>query len=236
VSGTVSVTGVATESTLATRLSESDFDTKTGSLTETAPASDTASSGLNGRLQRIAQRLTSLIALLPTALVGGRLDVNIGAPATLPVSIAGTVTTTGTLTDAQLRATPVPVSGTVTSNQGTSSANDWRMDLRRGQTILFATIDTAASGFVTLVAADAVKKIKILSYALVCGGTVNVYFASASTKLTGAMPFVANTGIASPVATPAGGHLMETAVNEAFRINLSAAQQVSGSISYFLEA
>lgn len=32
-----------------------------GSLTETAPATDTASSGLNGRLQRIAQRLTSWI-------------------------------------------------------------------------------------------------------------------------------------------------------------------------------
>lgn len=33
-----------------------------GSLTETAPASDTASSGLNGRLQRIAQNITTLIA------------------------------------------------------------------------------------------------------------------------------------------------------------------------------
>ena len=62
------ITGYATETTLGTRLSESDFDTKTGSLTEAAPASDTASSGLNGRLQRIAQRLTSLIALLPTSL------------------------------------------------------------------------------------------------------------------------------------------------------------------------
>ncbi len=32
-----------------------------GALTETAPGTDTASSGLNGRLQRIAQRLTTLI-------------------------------------------------------------------------------------------------------------------------------------------------------------------------------
>lgn len=39
-----------------------------GIVTETAPASDTASSGLNGRLQRIAQRLTSLIALSPASL------------------------------------------------------------------------------------------------------------------------------------------------------------------------
>lgn len=67
VSGTVSLpTGASTETTLGTRLSESDFDTKTGSLTEGAPASDTASSGLNGRLQRIAQRLTSLIAQFGT--------------------------------------------------------------------------------------------------------------------------------------------------------------------------
>jgi hypothetical protein len=34
-----------------------------GPLTESAPASDTASSGLNGRLQRIAQRLTSMMAM-----------------------------------------------------------------------------------------------------------------------------------------------------------------------------
>lgn len=51
--------GAATESTL---------DARTGSLTETAPATDTASSGINGRLQRIAQRITSLIALLPASL------------------------------------------------------------------------------------------------------------------------------------------------------------------------
>ena len=62
--------GAATETTLGTRLSESDFDTKVGALTETAPGTDTASSGVNGRLQRIAQRLTSLIALIPSALTG----------------------------------------------------------------------------------------------------------------------------------------------------------------------
>lgn len=40
------------------------LETLTGGVTETAPTTDTASSGLNGRLQRIAQRLTSLITLL----------------------------------------------------------------------------------------------------------------------------------------------------------------------------
>lgn len=40
------------------------IDQAFGSLTETAPTTDTASSGLNGRAQRIAQRLTSLINMV----------------------------------------------------------------------------------------------------------------------------------------------------------------------------
>jgi len=39
-----------------------------GATNEAAPADDTEASGLNGRLQRIAQRLTSLIAQLPATL------------------------------------------------------------------------------------------------------------------------------------------------------------------------
>ena len=64
-------TGAATETTLGGVLTTSDFDSKTGTLTETAPATDTASSGLNGRLQRIAQRLTSLITALGSPFQAG---------------------------------------------------------------------------------------------------------------------------------------------------------------------
>lgn len=39
----------------------SNIDTDLGNTSETAPANDTATSGLNGRLQRVAQRLTTLI-------------------------------------------------------------------------------------------------------------------------------------------------------------------------------
>lgn len=56
VDGTVSVTGVATST------NQSTTNTYLGATNETAPADDTASSGLNGRLQRIAQRLTVLIS------------------------------------------------------------------------------------------------------------------------------------------------------------------------------
>lgn len=79
-------TGAATESTLAAQSAKlpaalgsaadsgslsvaqsTEGKAAIGALTETAPASDTASSGLNGRLQRIAQRITSLIAAIATA-------------------------------------------------------------------------------------------------------------------------------------------------------------------------
>jgi hypothetical protein len=76
------------DAAISTLLTIADFDSKTGALTETAPATDTASSGLNGRLQRIAQRLTSLIALLPAALgAGGGLKVD-GSGTALPTSLA----------------------------------------------------------------------------------------------------------------------------------------------------
>lgn len=63
-----------------------------GSLTETAPANDTASSGLNGRLQRIAQRLTSLIALLPSSL-----GAKTGANSLSVVPASDAIATTGGL-------------------------------------------------------------------------------------------------------------------------------------------
>jgi hypothetical protein len=82
--------------TRSVNLSNEDF-AAVGALTETAPASDTASSGLNGRLQRIAQRFTSLIALFPTSL-GTKTAAN-----SLAVTLAsdGALTTVaGTTTDA----------------------------------------------------------------------------------------------------------------------------------------
>lgn len=49
----------------------SKTNTVIGAVDETAPASDTASSGLNGRLQRIAQRLSTLITALPQVFGAG---------------------------------------------------------------------------------------------------------------------------------------------------------------------
>lgn len=76
---TTNLASVATNT--AALVTTTDFGSRIGSLTETAPASDTASSGLNGRLQRVAQRLTSLIGLIPGL---GRTTMS----ASLPVTIA----------------------------------------------------------------------------------------------------------------------------------------------------
>lgn len=57
-----------TDKIITSALSEADFDSKIGGLTETAPSTDTGSSAINGRMQRIAQRLTSLIAFFSPVL------------------------------------------------------------------------------------------------------------------------------------------------------------------------
>lgn len=93
----------------------------------------------------------------------------------------------------------------------------------------FATIAASSSGNNQIVAAVASKKIRVLSYVLVAAGTVAVKWRSASTDKTGAMPFVANTGVSvnfSPV-----GHL-ETVANEALNLNLDGAVSVAGSVVY----
>jgi len=67
--GTVNTTLGTTNTSLGTiNTTLGTTNTEVGSLTDTAPATDTASASLNGRLQRVAQRITSLLALLPSAL------------------------------------------------------------------------------------------------------------------------------------------------------------------------
>jgi hypothetical protein len=112
------VTNANLDAGLSTLLTTSDFDTKIGSLTETAPASDTASSGLNGRLQRIAQRLTSLIALVPAALVGGRFDINIGSSG-ISLTVGGAAAH-----DAGVSGNPVRIAGRGRSSDYTTISND----------------------------------------------------------------------------------------------------------------
>ena len=146
---------------LSTLVTGSNFDSKVGSLTEAAPASDTASSGLNGRLQRIAQRLTSLIGLVPTALTGsgnfkvavqealpagtnaiGKLAANsgvtIGAVEIAAAQTLSTVTTVGTITNNVNTVEVAPT--TIFNGKTTVTTAGVRVALAASQTVKSVTI------------------------------------------------------------------------------------------------
>lgn len=107
------------------------------------------------------------------------------------------------------------------------------IDTSAGKAQLFVSIDVAASGDNTIVSADAANKIKVVSYVLVADGVVLARWKRGSTNMSGAMSFIANTGVSAIGSTIA--HLFETGVNEALIINLSAAIGVRGHLSYFKE-
>lgn len=69
--GAVVVSSSALPTGAATDTTQTANGVLIGPVTETAPATDTASSGLNGRLQRIAQRLTTLISGINVGNIGG---------------------------------------------------------------------------------------------------------------------------------------------------------------------
>ena len=86
-------------SALALETTQVTQSTRIGDLTETAPGTDTASSGLNGRLQRIAQRLTSIFTALSdktlfAKLTDGTRDATVKA-ASVPVDTADTALVVG---------------------------------------------------------------------------------------------------------------------------------------------
>lgn len=99
-------------SALALEATQSAGNTLTGAVTETAPASDTASSGLNGRLQRIAQNITTLDAALGSPFQSGG---SIGNTAFGVNNASG-----ASAVNIQDGGNSITVDGTVTANAGTN--------------------------------------------------------------------------------------------------------------------
>lgn len=134
---------------LSTRLSESDFDTRIGNVS----ASPTANTVL-GRLKDLYDRF---IAQLPAALVGGRLDTNIGG-------IGGTAVVTGGVNGSQgvggLAANAAAVAGNPLLIGGVDVSNLARRLLTTGDGRLYVSaavappaaatpVNTAATGSVS---------------------------------------------------------------------------------------
>lgn len=85
-------------SLLALETTQGAGNTLLGAVTEAAPASDTASSGLNGRLQRIAQRISSLITALGSPFQAGASigNTSFGATQATATNLNAAVVGTGT--------------------------------------------------------------------------------------------------------------------------------------------
>lgn len=128
----------------------------------------------------------------------------------------------GTGTDTQV-AQPLPVQATLESTQMSNAGTI--------VTPKYVSINTSASGATALVAADATKKIRVLSYVIVADAANAVKFQSATTDLTGAMSLAANGGASVPFSPV--GHF-ETAANQALNINLGSAFGVRGHLTYAL--
>jgi hypothetical protein len=162
-----------------------------GALTETAPATDTASSGLNGRLQRITQRLTSLIALIPSALgAGGGLKVD-GSGTALPVSAASLPLPTGALSQSDFDSKIGSLTETAPVTDTASSGLNGRLQRlnQHGQNLenLLAKPVTMVdqgdqelnNGSITsILGADNTRRYVIVQAAL--GNTINIRVGSAS--------------------------------------------------------
>jgi len=199
-------------------------NTRLGDLTETAPASDTASSGLNGRLQRIAQRLTALI----TALTDGTARMVLNAGSAIIGKVGIDQTTPGTTNGVVIKdSSGNAIDQTATINVAQDSAV---MKLAAvSVTPKFAKIALSASG--DPIAAVTGKKIRVLAYNIMGAGAVNAKFQSnASTDLTG-LKYIAAAGggICAPF-NPVGW--FETISGEKLTLNLSASVGVGGEITY----
>ena len=97
------------------------------------------------------------------------------------------------------------------------------------RTISFAVLVAAAAGDTTVVAADAVYKIRVLAYTIVCAAPVGIYWESDGTAITGVSALAANGGISADC-MPFG--CFETAVNKALLLVLDDDVQCGGHITY----
>ena len=197
----------------ATSTKQDAQSTLLGAVTETATATDTASSGLNGRLQRIAQRLTSIIALLAGGLPAA-LSSNGGVKAGLVDALpAGTNRIGGAYM----------VSGQLIDENGTV------LTVKRA----FANV-AASQTDSSIIAAVTSKKLRVLFVFALTGGTAtNVTFNSkpggAGTAISPLLANAVNGGEVLPF-NPFGW--FETASGEGLTVTTGAGSATGILVGY----
>lgn len=152
-SGSAASGGDASAANQATQITAANLtNTNLGGVTETAPATDTASSGMNGRLQRVAQRLTSLLTALGSPFqAGGALGAGenmvgktVGIVATPSTTVTRPANTTA-YASGQLLANST-TAGSVTALQFTSTRlSAGTATIRRGRLSKTSTTTTVSA-------------------------------------------------------------------------------------------
>lgn len=134
--------------------------------------------------------------------------------------------------DVNLTNNPVAVSQSGTWNVNSTQSGAWAVSPKFGLdslTVKYAAINRSSSGDGTaIVSAVSNKKITVLSVMLIAASAVDVIWRSGSTDLMGIASFAASGGYA--LSSELG--LFQTGTSEPLYLNLSAAVQVSGHISY----
>ena len=177
-------------------------DARIGIVTETAPASDTASSGLNGRLQRIAQNLTTL-----NTSVNAAANYEATKDAAVPTRLVAMGARIGANADAVAQ-------GAATVAINVSSATTTQLVALSGTTKIYVTgltVVAGGTGNITFVYGTGTN----------CG--------TGTTSLSGAIPLIANAGLS--IGGGLGAVLMVPA-GQALCVTTSAAVQMSGFVTY----
>jgi len=198
-----------------------------GPTNEAAPETDTAPVGLNGRLQRIAQNISTMITSVLSvkildgnfATFGTKVDAADSHTDTTSVSAMSVLKSLSASLQAT-QAVAVDTSAMVVGNTATKL------------TPKFAIIAAANSGATTIIPAVTGKKIRVLAAKIVANGGVNVKWQShfTPTDLTGLSYYAAaGDGEVLPF-NPVGW--FQTNASEALDINLSGAIAVGGHLTY----
>lgn len=182
-----------------------------------ANADAAVAAGATGSIQAKLRRLTQGVEDLKTLIVLGAGNNNIG-----DVDVASIAAGTNLI-------------GKTAAGLRTDALANGTTDV----TPKFAKIDRATNADgAAVVNIVSLKKIRVLTLTLVSAGTVSIKWQSttnnssgsgSNTDLTGLMSLVANTGMAD-VFSPVG--LFETVAGEGLKLNLNAAVQVSGYLTY----
>lgn len=93
-----------------------------------------------------------------------------------------------------------------------------------------AVVSVASSGDNTVIAAQGAGTfIRVFGFSLVCASSVNATWKNGAAALTGAYPFPANGGISR---SQSNEPIFTLSENTALVLNLSAAVQTSGEVTY----